>query len=59
MKGLLHHVRADVGGAMAIEYALIAALISLVIVTALTLLGASTLGTFQTVSGAVQTTEGS
>jgi pilus assembly protein Flp/PilA len=59
MKGLLYRVRADVSGAMAVEYALIAALISLVIVTALTLLGASMLGVFQTISGAVQTAGGS
>ena len=45
---------ADVSGATAIEYGLIAALISVVIITAVTAVGTNLSTTFTTVSGSVK-----
>jgi len=44
----------DESGATAIEYGLIAALIAVVIITAVQLVGTNLSGTFQTVAGSVK-----
>jgi pilus assembly protein Flp/PilA len=56
MKKILGKVAKDESGATAIEYGLIAALIAVVLITALTTLGNNMKGRFTTVATAVGTT---
>lgn len=51
MRSFAKRFRRDRSGATAIEYALIAALVAMVIVTAIAAVGTSLSSTFQTVSG--------
>ncbi len=51
MRSFANRFRRDRSGATSIEYALIAALVAMVIVTALTAVGASLSSTFQSVAG--------
>ena len=53
MNAFLHFLRDD-GGATAIEYGLIAALIAVVIITAVTAVGTNLSGTFNTVASSVK-----
>lgn len=53
MKNLVSRFAKDESGATAIEYGLIAALIAVVIIGAVTTLGTSLSGTFETVSGSL------
>ena len=54
MKNLLARFIKDTSGATAIEYGLIAALVSVVIITAVTTLGGDLEATFTGISGALQ-----
>lgn len=56
MKNLIARFAKDESGATAIEYGLIAALISVVIITVLTTLGTNLNATFQSVSDALSGT---
>ena len=56
---ILKKVRKDTYGATAIEYALIAALVSVAAIAALTAMGESLQTMFQAVSDALKTTVGS
>ena len=51
MRGFLSNLLRDESGATAIEYGLIAALISVVIIGAVTLVGSNLSGTFATIAG--------
>ena len=51
MRGFLSNLLRDESGATAIEYGLIAALISVVIIGAATLVGSNLSGTFATIAG--------
>jgi pilus assembly protein Flp/PilA len=53
MRNLITSIRKETVGATAIEYGLIAGAIALVIITVLSLIGASVSGVFQTVANAV------
>ncbi|HEY2447029.1 MAG TPA: Flp family type IVb pilin [Rhizomicrobium sp.] len=53
MKRLLSHFVADEAGVTAIEYGLIAALIAVVIIAAVSTVGTSLSGTFSTVAGSL------
>ena len=53
MKSILSRFALDESGATAIEYGLIAALVSVVIIASLTLVGKSLNTTFNTVNGAL------
>ena len=53
MNAVLHFLRDD-SGATAIEYGLIAALIAVVIITAVTAVGSNLSGTFNTISSSVK-----
>ena len=53
MQIVLFHFRDDEAGAIAIEYALIAGGIALVIVSAVTALGGAVSGTFANISGSM------
>ncbi len=53
MQNLISRFVRDESGATAIEYGLIAALISVVIITAVTLVGTKLSGTFQSVAGSL------
>ena len=53
MRKLVQRFARDESGATAIEYGLIAALISVVIITAVTSVGTSLTGIFTTVAGAL------
>ena len=57
MKNLVARFAKDESGATAIEYGLIAALISVVIITVLTTLGGRLEGTFQSITDALPTGE--
>ena len=50
------HLMRDESGATAIEYGLIAALISVVIIGAITLVGSNLSGTFNTIAGKLSST---
>ncbi len=52
----VHGIKKDVSGATAIEYGLIAALISVVIIGTVTLVGSDLSAVFNSVSGALSTT---
>jgi pilus assembly protein Flp/PilA len=54
MKSILSRFALDESGATAIEYGLIAALVSVVTIASLTLVGRSLTATFNTVNGALQ-----
>ena len=54
MRRLLKRIAADEGGATAIEYAMIASLIALLIITAVTSIGTSLSAFFTAVSGSVR-----
>ena len=54
MSGLVHRFLRDESGATAIEYGLIAALIAMVLVGALTTIGTKISGTFNNVSNGVK-----
>lgn len=54
MRQLISRFIADECGATAIEYGLIAALIAVVIITAVSLIGTNLRGTFNNVANAVQ-----
>ena len=54
MKTLVTRFMRDESGATAIEYGLIAALIAVVIITAVTAVGTSLSTTFNTISGSVR-----
>jgi pilus assembly protein Flp/PilA len=54
MKNLLARYAKDESGATAIEYGLIAALVAVVIITALTTLGENLTATFDSVAGALE-----
>ena len=54
MRKLISNVFGDRAGATAIEYGLIAALIAVVIITAVTLVGNNLTGTFNAVAAAVK-----
>jgi pilus assembly protein Flp/PilA len=51
MRSVFFHFLRDEGGATAIEYALIASLIAVVIITGVTAVGTGLSSTFNTVSG--------
>ena len=53
MRNLLHRFIDDKSGVTAIEYGLIAALIAVVIITAVTLVGSDLSATFQSVAAAL------
>jgi pilus assembly protein Flp/PilA len=53
MKSILSRFGKDESGATAIEYGLIAALVSVVIIASLRAVGTSLTGTFNTVNGAL------
>jgi len=55
MRKLLSNLLRDESGATAIEYGLIAALISVVIIGAITVVGTQLSATFQTISGKLST----
>jgi pilus assembly protein Flp/PilA len=55
MKKFLNRVRKDESGATAIEYGLIAALIAVVLITALTSLGTNMSSRFTTIASAIGT----
>jgi pilus assembly protein Flp/PilA len=56
MRKLISNVFGDRSGATAIEYGLIAALIAVVIITAVTTVGTNLTGTFTNVANAVKST---
>ncbi len=58
MRKVLTNLLRDESGATAIEYGLIAALISVVIIVAITAVGTQLSTTFNTISGKLQTANG-
>jgi pilus assembly protein Flp/PilA len=58
MRKVLVNLLRDESGATAIEYGLIAALISVVIITAVTLVGTQLSTTFNTIQGKLSTANG-
>jgi pilus assembly protein Flp/PilA len=53
MRNVLHRFHADQSGVAAIEYGLIAGLIAVVIIGAVSLLGTNVSGKFSTIAGAL------
>lgn len=58
MRNVLTHLLRDESGATAIEYGLIAALISVVIIAAITAVGTQLSTTFNTISGKLSAANG-